>query len=326
MISTLTSRILIVQTIISSDLLFLFQLLSTTFDLFIMTIESTFKTLKLGSNEPKSCSCCCKEFEFHCSASNYWDLESCSHRLCGACFTKFSLSKSIKKICPACKEPATSIIHTTFKHHGRGTNKKLCKIENEISLFHPDDEADYLTLQTRNCLPITVCLEPPSECCSPEHLAEIEGNMQIIFRKMKQILVPKSNFDSSSNNSIIPHSSHQRDTFQGKTFFDKMDRIVHDASSSLLLKCLSSLALGNDCVLSFLDQDRKKKFLTQMFVAAENIRCAIDTKGSRFRQLMTDAFSIMGKTSQCSMLSKLGISYSRSTRDKYWKKGVMIYW
>ena len=59
--------------------------------------------------------------------------------------------------------------------------------------------------------------------------------------------------------------------------------------------------------------------MSQIFVAAENIRYALTPRESKFRQLMTDAFSELGKTKQSIMLSKLGICYSRTTRDKYWK-------
>ena len=269
-------------------------------------------------NNAKSCSSCCYSFEEDDTvASTYWDLD-CGHRLCAKCFTSFSLSTTtVTRCCPSCKQSPISLVHTSFKFRGRGKNKRLHKVDKEISLLHPDEEDDFLTLHTRNCLPITVRLEPPPF----ENPIDVEEKLKIIFRKLKQTLVPPPSPQHSDG--LV---SHDRESFQGRNFYQKLDWLVENDSSSLLLECLSSLALGNDCVFSFLNKDRKNKFLTQMFVAAENIRHALDTRGSKFRQLMTDTFSILAQTERSHLLSKLGICYSRTTRDKYWKKGLTIFW
>ena len=212
---------------------------------------------QFNSNELKFCSYFNHAFEGAAVTSNYWDLDICGHRLCAEYFTSFSLSKMVKKECPTCKRPPASIIHTSFKLHGRGNNKQLRRVEKDISLLHPDDEPDFLTIQTRHCLPITVCLDPTS---FDNDKFENEEKLKLIFRKLKIVLVPKETVSHSSSASQSQRpKSHRRDTFHGKNFFDKMDRIIED-DSSILLQCLSSLALGNDCVFSFLDKDRKRNF------------------------------------------------------------------
>ena len=96
------------------------------------------------SNTPKSCSSCCYPFEDDTATSTYWDLD-CGHRLCAGCFTSFSLSTTVvTRCCPSCKQSPFSLVHTSFKFRGRGRNKKLHKVEEEISLLHPDGEDDFL--------------------------------------------------------------------------------------------------------------------------------------------------------------------------------------
>ena len=64
---------------------------------------------------------------------------------------------------------------------------------------------------------------------------------------------------------------------------------------------------------------KTQKFETQLFVAAENLRFSLFPRGSKFQQLMTDAFAQLGEVKQNKLLSQLGITYSRTSRDRHWK-------
>ena len=243
-----------------------------------------------------SCSNCLHEFKQNSAELTFWDLQ-CSHCLCAECFTSFTLN--IKKKCPQCQKIPSSIIHTFYKTHGRGSNHKLVKITKTISLIHEEKE-DYLTLHTQNNPSITVCIIP-----GQDDDQEIRDAMGLIFRKLKGMLNPHRSLKEK-------RKSYDLDSIHGKNYFEKLDSI-RKKDVSLLLLCLKSLALGGTIIQG---GSRKSTISCQLFAAAENIRCALDPKGSLFRRLISNALTVLGKETQNILLRKVGLCYSRQTEDR----------
>ena len=149
--------------------------------------------MSLSTNK-KKCSNCIRQFSEQNSELTFWTLSSCNHCLCASCFThQFALVNLTNKKCPKCRESPESIIHTTFKYHGRGSNRRLRREDNAISLKN-EEEDDYLTLHLHDELPMIMCLNPDHHDADDiESDEEVKKILILLFKKLKRVVSGESN-------------------------------------------------------------------------------------------------------------------------------------
>jgi len=240
------------------------------------------------------CSKCTKSFENPSIDTNMWELD-CQHALCPRCFTKFV--GDVKKECPVCNKTPRSIVHSFYEIGTATRTREAALIEMTDIIYLSSNEVPYITMSLPGKPPSTISLEvnggSPDTECFLEHL----------FSKLSPILLP-------FQKSTYTREAHKLDTDDviGESYDEKLSSIVTE-DKTLLKKLLTKLAFGEA-------RPNDSSSDAQLFLAAENIRRAKEGRGSMYRRIMTNAFSILGPEARNKILRNFGVCYSRQTEER----------
>lgn len=249
-----------------------------------------------------------------------WKLTSCNHLLCAKCFTKFALER--ERTCPCCHQSPDSVEH---QHHTVEVTRRETK-RNINSVHHIDlnhrEKNEYITLHLSGSLPEHISLGPPmpppsSSARTPRttrhnvnHTNE-EKLLVCLFKKLKNVL----NYRQEETNEQRKNKSLNFDQIEGKTHEDKIE-YLSKSDGSVLFQCLFYLAVGDEDVV---DEKRLKAINHQIYLAAENVRFALNPRGSELRSMMTNFLVAVGNSNEMlknKLLNRLGVCYSRQSEHR----------
>ena len=209
------------------------------------------------------------------------------------------------KKCPKCRESPESIIHTTFKYHGRGSNRRLRREDNAISLKN-EEEDDYLTLHLHDELPMIMCLNPDHHHAEYiERDEEVKKMLILLFKKLKRVVNPLHHNQLEDEDK--KQKSYDLETIIGDNYDKKLDSIT-SGDTSILFECLKGLAIGENKTI---EKQREKAVNSQLFLASKNLRRALNPRGSLLRRLLSNALTVLGSDKLNILLCRMGLCYSR---------------
>lgn len=230
--------------------------------------------------------------------TTFWTLQCCAQKLCSVCFTSFAFQ--VQKHCPLCNIVPEEIEHCFFERHGRGKQAKLYRKTESNSIIHHSDKEYIILLKTGN-IPMTLCLD------TNEDFETNEENVQkitSIFNRLHKVLIPTRKIEYKND---VDDGIGCKGSFQ-----ERLDNLVTENKSSPLFKCIENLAIGDKSV----PKNQQCNFQRSIFLATQNIQHSKDTRGVKFRHIMTDAQAILGEEDRFDILNRFGVSYSKNTRRK----------
>jgi len=236
----------------------------------------------------------------------YWTLP-CLHRLCADCFTGLAFSHNSECPCSNCSVICNKISRTYYQDEAasRSRTRSRTRHSNGSIVLEADTKWTEFPLQA---VP-TLTLKIPGESYSTVPLTEATtddpentSTLKKIFARLHFILLP------SKTQIEIPVDTKG-------TIEEILERMVN-SDDSALNHCLRSLATGQDD--GSLPPTSNLNLSTQIFMAAENLRQAMNPSGSELRRLVNRALTAFSNNtnSLISIFQKLGACYSRQNQSR----------
>ena len=192
--------------------------------------------------------------------------------------------------CLVCNKCPNSFDHCYCEEGMTSRHRQaILEIKEESFYLSSSDGRTYLTMTSPNNSPSTISLENDDADTTDTNKCFLAN----LFAKFNSFLVSKSKMDYT-------HDTHSLEDLPGETYLDKLNNLV-DQDDSLLKSLLTKLAYGDSAPNQ---EDKTKRF--QIFLAAENIRHAKESRGSLLRRIITNSFTVLGEEMKSSILQKLG--------------------
>ena len=127
---------------------------------------------------------------------------------------------------------------------------------------------------------MTLCLDINENFETNEENVE---QITSIFNRLHKVLIPTKKIQYKNN---IDDGIGCKGSFQ-----ERLDNLEKENISSPLFKCIENLAIGDKSV----PENQQRNFQRSIFLAIQNILHSVDTRGAKFRHIMTDAQAILGE-------------------------------